>query len=202
MKKILENSRETRISLVSASGVGCVVQVSKIECENLSSEESNGRGKDSADEYYLLTSLISSSKAFSVGFMPIALMAHPNSFVLMLPPPSTSNSLKAWVGKPIQLPNYMIPVMIIGYFWWLSLFLIRNTAYLCPGVNQTLGLAEEITRRTEDYISGKPDHYAMMTWKLDLLLVSVQQSVPHWAFVHPWLSDVRNDFRNLLESLP
>ena len=39
---------------------------------------------------------MSSSKAFSVGFIPIALIAQPSSLVLMFPPPSTSNSLKAW----------------------------------------------------------------------------------------------------------
>ena len=33
--------------------------------------------------------------SFSVGFIPMALMAHPSSVVLMVPPPSTSNSLKA-----------------------------------------------------------------------------------------------------------
>ena len=45
------------------------------------------------------TSLMSSSSAFSVGFIPIALIAHPSSFVLMFPPPSTSNSLKAWKSE-------------------------------------------------------------------------------------------------------
>ena len=38
---------------------------------------------------------MSSSRSFSVGFMPIALMAQPSSLVLMFPPPSTSNSLNA-----------------------------------------------------------------------------------------------------------
>ena len=47
---------------------------------------------------------MSSRRSFSVGFMPIALIAQPNSFVLMLPPPSTSNSLNACnkiIFKPI-----------------------------------------------------------------------------------------------------
>merc|ERR1711974_210539 len=46
-------------------------------------------------------SLMSSSKAFSVGFIPIALIAQPSSLVLMFPPPSTSNSLKACLSSAI-----------------------------------------------------------------------------------------------------
>ena len=43
----------------------------------------------------MVTSLMSSSNSCSVGFMPMALMAYPNSLVVMVPDPSSSNSLKA-----------------------------------------------------------------------------------------------------------
>ena len=55
--------------------------------------------------FSVLTSLISSSKAFSVGFIPMALIAQPSSFVLMFPPPSTSNSLKAWTNFVRNYPR-------------------------------------------------------------------------------------------------
>ena len=59
---------------------------------------------------------MSSRRSFSVGFMPIALIAQPNSFVLMLPPPSTSNSLNA-CNKIIFKPILYFGGIVQPFLW-------------------------------------------------------------------------------------
>ena len=91
-----------KLGELNLPGAVCVVLPGKIILM-ITSKESQQKLKlknfTKFESLQIPTSLMSSSSAFSVGFIPIALIAHPSSFVLMFPPPSTSNSLKAWKSE-------------------------------------------------------------------------------------------------------
>ena len=142
-------------SLGWSSGVRCVLQVNKIECENLSSEENNGRGKDNADEY-CSPRWSARAERSRWGSCPSPSWPTPTPSCWCCRPRPRQTRWRPGLENLFSFPTIWFLWRLLA-IWWLSLIPIqiseKCSIFMCWGKSQTLGLAEEITRKIEDYIA-------------------------------------------------